>query len=112
MGAQPSLNRRSDRAGDHIDRRVQLSRWAEAHEVELIFFDPPETFDHAIVGLVYGAGQETAVLYDEGKIIAAMMAGGMSEEDAREYFEFNTLGAYLGDATPRFLLPKVDTDGW
>ena len=104
MGAPRSLNRKSDGFG----LRMQLSRWAEEHETDLIFLDPPEQFDHAIVGIVYGFGQEPAVLYDEGKVIASMMAGGMTEEDAQEYFDFNTAGAYLGDATPRFLLPKIE----
>jgi hypothetical protein len=105
MGAPRSLNRKSDAD----DRRAKLSRWAEDHDTELIFLDPPETFDHAIVGLVYGYGQEVAVLYDEGLIIASLMTdGGMDAETAKEYFEYNTIGAYLGDATPRFLLPTVD----
>lgn len=106
MGAPRSQNRRSDPA----DRRAQLTRWAEEHDTVLVFLDPPETFDHAIVGIVYGFGQEAAVLYDEGKIITAMMAGGMDQEEAQEFFDFNTAGSYSGDATPRFLLPRLDED--
>ena len=99
MAARPSLNRKSDRPL----LRADLTRYAEAHEVELIFLDPPEVFDAAILGLIYGYGQEVAVLYDEREVIEALRAGGMSAEDAEEWFEYNTLGAYLGEATPRFL---------
>jgi len=90
------------------DLREQLDRWARENDVELIFFDPPEHFDHAIVGVVRGFGQEYAVLYDEGKVLEAMAKDMDSGEDdgeiAREWFEFNTVGAYVGEATPRFLI--------
>jgi hypothetical protein len=97
MGARPLRKARSK-----PDPRAELSAWALDHDVELIFFDPPEYFDAAILGLVSGYGQEPAVLYDEATVLAAMAAD-MGEDDAREWFDFNTIGAYLGPATPRFL---------
>jgi hypothetical protein len=96
--------------------RETISQWAADHEVELIFFDPPEHFDHAIVGLVEGAGQTVAVLYDQAMVLAAMRAdmvdaaddeAAIDEEAADEvleWFTVNTLGAYVGEATPRFLI--------
>lgn len=90
--------------------RVQINEWAREHDVELILFDPPEHFDHAIVGLVHGFGQETAVLYDQEKVLAAMRADGMDADDADEWFSFNTIGAYLGEATPRFLIRPENDD--
>lgn len=84
--------------------RAALSAYAEEMDIELLFFEPPDLFDAAIVGLVHGFGQEPAVLYDEGLVLAAMVKGGMSENDAQEYFDFNTIGAYVGPATPRFLM--------
>jgi hypothetical protein len=83
--------------------RAALTRWAEQHDVELIFFDPPQHFDHAILGVVFGFGQEPSVCYDEAAVLAAMVADGMTDEEAEEWFEFNTIGSYLGEATPRFL---------
>jgi hypothetical protein len=90
-------------------QRAALTRWAEQHEVDLIFFEPPQHFDHAILGVVFGFGQEPAVLYDEAPVLAAMVADGMTEEEAEEWFEFNTIGSYLGEATPRFLI-RPDAD--
>jgi hypothetical protein len=84
--------------------RAHLIAYAEECDIELIFFDPPEHFDHAIVGLIHGYGQEPAVLYDQEKVLAAMVADGMSQNDAEEWFDFNTIGAYVGVATPRFLV--------
>lgn len=84
--------------------REALSAYAEERDLELLFFEPPDLFDAAIVGVVHGFGQEPAVLYDEALVLAAMVKGGMSENDAQEYFDFNTIGAYVGPATPRFLM--------
>ena len=89
--------------------RAELTAYAEAHDHMLVFFDPPQYFDHAIVGLVYGHSQEPAVLYDERLVLEAM-AHEMGEEEAREYFDFNTTGAYVGEHTPRFLLRPFDDD--
>jgi hypothetical protein len=89
--------------------RAAVARWAEDHDVEVLFFDPPEHFDHAILGLVHGFGQEVAIVYDQAKVLAAM-ARDMAE-DAEEWFAFNTIGAFLGEATPRFLIRPWD-DGY
>ena len=95
MGARPLRKARSN-------PRAELIAWAEDHDVDLVFFDPPEYFDHAILGICTGYGQEPAVLYDEVKVLAAM-AEDMGWEGAQEWFDFNTTGAYLGEHTPRFL---------
>jgi len=85
-----------------VPTRAQLNAWAVANEVDLIFYDPPEYFDHAIVGVVRGYGQEPAVVYDEAQVLKAMTKD-MGEDDAIEWFAFNTVGSYVGEATPRFL---------
>jgi hypothetical protein len=92
-------------------KRAALLAWATRHDLDLIFFDPPQHFDHAILGVVFGYGQEPAVLYDEAKVLGAMIADGMTEEAAEEWFEYHTIGAYLGEATPRFLITPDDVHG-
>jgi hypothetical protein len=83
--------------------RAELTAYAEEHDIEIVFYDPPQYFDHAIVGLITGYHQEPAVLYDQDKVLEAMAAD-MGEEGAREWFDFNTIGAWVGDATPRFMV--------
>jgi hypothetical protein len=91
--------------------RAALTQWAEENDTALVFFDPPAHFDHAIVGLVRGFGQELAVLYDEDKVLAAMEADGdMTPDEVADWFYFNTIGAYVGEATPRFLLRPWEDD--
>jgi hypothetical protein len=71
-------------------------------------------FDDAIVGVVdgwMGDSRETVVCYDYAKCVQILMAGGMDEEMAEEWMDFNVLGAYMGHTTPVFLHDwrKVET---
>ena len=58
---------------------------------DLIFLEPA-IFDEAILG----------VAYDRSRVID-IYARDMSREEAEEFFEFNTIGAWFGDATPVFI---------
>jgi uncharacterized beta-barrel protein YwiB (DUF1934 family) len=44
------------------------------------------------------------VIYDREKCIEILMADGTDRDEAEEYFEFNTSGAWVGNATPGFLV--------
>ena len=60
-------------------------------------------FDHCIMGLGRQANQ-FFIVYDEDKVIETLMdRDGMSMDDAREHFEFNIAGAYVGSGTPAFV---------
>jgi hypothetical protein len=44
------------------------------------------------------------VIYDEDKCIQILMErDGMTDEEAIEFFEFNVVGAYVGDHTPIYV---------
>ena len=58
-------------------------------------------FDEAVIGVVERAGL-LAVCYDRNKIISILMRD-MNETEAVEYYEFNILGAYMGESTPVYL---------
>jgi len=60
-------------------------------------------FDDCIIGVCNRFNQEPCVAYDHGKIIKKLMADGMTEDEAVEFFEFNQLGAWVGDHTPCFI---------
>jgi hypothetical protein len=36
-------------------------------------------------------------------MLAKMVEGGMTLEEAREYFEFNVVGAWVGETTPVYI---------
>jgi len=59
-------------------------------------------FDDAILGVVERIGLQT-VCYDLNKVIAILMEQGMDEQDAWDWYQFNMVGAWVGEATPVFL---------
>jgi hypothetical protein len=83
----PRLNIREELAGE----------WG----TELLFLSEEE-FDEAIIGVSERIGDEPVVAYDTTKIVA-ILSRSMSVDEAYEFFEFNILGAYVGDKTPLFI---------
>ena len=70
---------------------------------ELLFADG---FEAAIIGMIEGwrGGSRVAVVcYDYDTCIEILVERDGMDEDAEEFFEFNVLGAYVGDLTPVFL---------
>lgn len=78
--------------------RKEIEEYAVAVELPLIFWDG---YDDAIIGLSRQFNK-TSVLYDKNKIIE-ILCESMSLEDALEYFEYNIVGAYVGEHTPTVL---------
>jgi len=60
-------------------------------------------FDDAIIGIVDSFSDNPVVLYDKDKCID-ILCKDMSREEAIEYFNFNVMGAYMGDNTPKFAM--------
>jgi len=56
-------------------------------------------FDEAIIGVEERAG---VVAYDIDKIIE-ILSRDMTEDEAIEYFDFNIIGAYVGERTPIYI---------
>lgn len=90
--------------------REDVDRWADERGEELLCADG---FDDAIVGIGQrfspceggGATIMFFVVYDRAKCIEQLVTrDGMSVDDAEEFFEFNTAGSYVGEATPCFLM--------
>ena len=60
-------------------------------------------FDLALIGFVEGCNRAPVALYDRNKCIDILInRDGMSYEEAVEFFDFNVVGAYVGDNTPLF----------
>jgi len=61
-------------------------------------------FDDCIVGVGYRCGSGPVLCYDMDWVIQKLMKKDrMTYEEAVEYFEYNQLGAYVGEQTPIFL---------
>jgi len=68
----------------------------------LLFVDP-ERFDAAIIGVTERIGDLPTICYSKDKVLEILMEDGMSWEEAGEYYNFNIVGAYMGEYTPTFL---------
>jgi hypothetical protein len=71
---------------------------------EALFLEPRSMLDEAIIGLAERADGMMVVAYDTEKVVQALMKGNdWDEEEAREWYSFNTAGAYVGPGTPVFI---------
>ena len=63
-----------------------------------------DDLDHAFLGLMMRFNVlDPIACYDYDRVIQGYMADGMTEEEAVEFFEFNVIGAWVGERTPCFL---------
>jgi len=70
-------------------------------------------FDEAVIGYaeVWSASgeQQHVMAYDRDKCIDILVErDGMEWPEAREYFEFNVTGTYVGEMTPVFVSRVID----
>lgn len=54
-------------------------------------------FDNAIIGIDEASMR---LIYSVSKCIDILISEGMTEEEAREHFNYNVSGAYVGEKTP------------
>jgi hypothetical protein len=68
--------------------------------------------DDALIGVAERFGfPEPVACYDYDKVIAGLMKDGMNHEEAVEFFDFNIIGAWMGEYTPVFVR-LVDPDDY
>jgi hypothetical protein len=69
---------------------------------EAVIFFEPATLDVAIVGLSCAQPGRTArcVVYEYRRLVRVFVEEGMTEDEAVEWMEVNTLGGWLGETTP------------
>jgi hypothetical protein len=60
-------------------------------------------YDDCIIGIVERFNQPPIVCYDKTKVLIKLSEEGLTPEQAMEYFEFNQLGAWVGEKTPCFI---------
>jgi hypothetical protein len=70
-------------------------------------------FDDCIEGVVERFGQIEILCYNKEKVIEKLMKKGeCTYTEALEYYEFNQLGAWVGEGTPCFLDKQIDLKEW
>jgi hypothetical protein len=77
-------------------------------DIELIAELYPEAvkmdgYDDCIIGMSQRFNSDPLIAYDVEKILNKLMKDGMSRDEAREFFEYNQIGAWVGENTPVFI---------
>jgi len=67
----------------------------------------PTGMQGALVGVIERFGMNPVALISKSKVIEHYVSDGMTPEEAEEFYEFNCLGAYVGDNTPAFLITEI-----
>ena len=63
----------------------------------------PTGMEKAVIGIVERFGMSPQILMDKEMCIKILMdRDGMARDEAVEFFEFNIIGAGMGDGTPCF----------
>lgn len=63
-------------------------------------------FRPAIIGYTMSHSMKPVLVYDADHCCEILMEDGMSDDEAWEYLEYNTFGAYMGPDTPIFVRLK------
>ncbi len=85
--------------------------WSEKLSEGALLVEPREFFDKAVVGVTATPGDhwnrrggETVAIYDELICIQAIMEWlGCGEDEAYDWYCYNTTGAWMGEGTPTFI---------
>jgi hypothetical protein len=59
--------------------------------------------EDALIGICHQFGRPAVAAYDYDKVIEILMSQSMTHEEAVEFFEFNIVGAWVGEYTPVFI---------
>jgi hypothetical protein len=80
---------------------TEIKEWVANYNDEALLADG---FEDAIIGVGERCAHNTVVIYDADKCIEILIErDSMPEEDARDFFYFNVLGAWVGENTPIFM---------
>jgi hypothetical protein len=85
------------------EKKIKITEMNE----EALFADG---FGKALVGYARRCGQPTLAVYDAGKCIEILIEMGLSRDEAIEHFEFNVVGAWVGDHTPIYMFGFEDRE--
>lgn len=94
----------------------KVHEYADENEVTMLLCDPQDLYNDAILG-VFDDENGPRVVYSQQKMVVALAAAFAlhpadaldgdgppdHEQDAREFLEFNTFGAYVGPEGPIYI---------
>lgn len=91
-----------------LSQTQKILEWID-ETFEVIIY--PDGFEDCIVGVAEKFGGPPVAVLDLEKILSKLRQENMNEQEAIEYFEYNILGAYLGEQTPVYMhIPNFKTN--
>ena len=84
--------------------RQSVLAWLEQGDNDVAYL-LADGFEEAFLGVGFQFTNQPVTLYDRDRCID-ILAREMPREDAKEFFEFNVAGAYVGKQTPMFVTLK------
>lgn len=87
---------------------MSIREYLQEHEIDAVILDP-EGLDKAIIGI----GHDGRLVYSYSLLVKAFMdTDGMSEEDAIEWIEYNTIRSipYMGDTAPIIMYESYELE--
>ena len=72
-------------------------------ENEACLLEPRDEYDDCVIGIGYRCSAGPLAVYSIPKVLKVMQGWGMDDLEAQEFFEYNTIGAWMGDGTPIFI---------
>lgn len=79
--------------------RDQINKYIEDQGIDEVLL--ADGYDEAFMGLAFRQGK-TVACYHREKCIS-ILEKDMTREEAEDYFEFNTQGAWVGEGTPVYI---------
>jgi len=67
-------------------------------------------FEDAFMGVVEQYNKLPVAVYDKNKCIEILINQDMTQEEAEEFFDFNIIGAWMGERTPMYFTPKEEVE--
>ena len=83
----------------------RIQEWVAEHNEDAIIY--PDMVE-ALIGMCEQFGRPPVAAYDFNKCIKILIDDGMDEDEAIDYFYYNTLGTWAGDSTPVFITMYED----
>jgi len=81
--------------------------WLAEYDEEILVLGKDDEYDEALVGACTRFGMGPVALYDKAKVLEILERDMEDDDDpeeaAIEWFEYNIIGAWVGDFTPAFV---------
>ena len=87
----------------HYSKAERIRQVLEDENPEALLAD---NLDNALIGVYRPRWEETdlpVAVYSVCKIIDELVKDGMDEEEALEFYDYNIVGAYMGEFTPIYI---------